>query len=100
MFVKMKASRSKANKLSRCVLLALLGSLCAFQATASAHDHGEPTDSMACPCVLADKVEWSMAVSPILGESIAIDGASVITPLCGTLSLGFFPVLARSPPLA
>ena len=103
----MKATKIPSHRLfPKCALMLLIGGLIALQGSALGHDHGELSelfdlsDSLDCPCVHADKVEWITPVAPPVGE-LSI-GLSTYIPADFPLALflSFLPVRARSPPLA
>ena len=87
----------------KCALMLLIGGLFALQGSALGHDHGELSDlsdSLDCPCVHADKVEWIMPVASPVGELAISLNTYIAADFPLAFSLSFLPVRARSPPLA
>lgn len=78
----------------------LIGGLFALQGSALGHEHSDVSDSLSCPCVHADNVEWNIAVPPLVGEWAIGGSTSVAAAVSLAATLGFLPVRARSPPAA
>ncbi len=77
----------------------LIGAVFALQGSAMGHEHSELSDSLGCPCVHAEKVEWNMPVASLFAVPETTMSTSVAADVPIAPSLSFLPVRARSPPI-